>query len=114
MPGLALRTASSPSLSGSADPSSDSKPSKVNPDRRPAVFSVETGLERAEGDFARPWLVIVIIAGPEVEMIAIPKAGFDDPPAADKPAVRRRACRRHHEPWQPGGSCQTEHRKTLF
>ena len=61
-------------------------------DGGPAVFDVERRLHGAEGDFA-------MVASPdrdrrrtaEVEIIAIPDVGFDDPPAADQLVVRRRA-----------------------
>ena len=68
------------------------EPLPREPDRRPTVFDVEADLESAEGDFA------VTVVGDrdrrrptEVEMIAIPNVGLDDPPPSDELAVRRRA-----------------------
>ena len=63
----------------------------MKPIEEAAVFDVEAGLQRAEGDFA-----VAVIGdrdrrrSAEVEIVAIPDVGLDDPPAADELAVRRR------------------------
>jgi hypothetical protein len=58
----------------------------------PAIFDVEGGLERTEGDFAAAMFgVRDRRRSSEVEILAIPDVGFDDPPAADELAVRGRA-----------------------
>ena len=86
-----------PSSSSSAEPSPEtssisSKSFPREPDRRPAVFDVEAGLESAEGDFAATVVGDRDGRWPtEVEMIAIPNVGLDDPPTADECAVRWRA-----------------------
>ena len=50
-----------------------------------AVFDVEAGLKRAEGDFAAAMVGDRERRGPtEVEMIAIPDVGLNDPPTADE------------------------------
>ena len=64
----------------------------MKPTEIPAVFDVEAGLQRAEGDFAAS-----VRSNEdrrrtaEVEILAIPDVGLDDPPAADELAVHRRS-----------------------
>jgi hypothetical protein len=61
-------------------------------DRQPAVVDVEAGLESADGDFAATVVGDRDGRWPtEVEMIAIPNVGLDDPLTADELAVRWRA-----------------------
>jgi hypothetical protein len=53
----------------------------VKPTDEPAVFDVEAGLESAAGDFAATVVGDRDHRRPtEVEMIAIPNVGLDDPP----------------------------------
>ena len=56
-----------------------------------AGLDVEPGLERAEGDFAATVVGDRDRRRPaQVEMIAVPDVGLDDPPAADELAIGRR------------------------
>ena len=55
-----------------------------------AVGEVEAGLEGAEGDLAVSVGADVQHGGPaEVEIVALPEVGRDDPPPADQPAAHR-------------------------
>ena len=58
-------------------------------DRVAGVFDIETSLHGSKGDFAALRGDGQRRRTAEVEVIAIPKVGLDDPPAADQAAVGR-------------------------
>jgi hypothetical protein len=60
----------------------------VKANRVPGIFDFQAGLQGAEGDFATMVGDRDRRCPTEIEMIAIPDVGLDDPPAADQSAVR--------------------------